>query len=155
MKKIVLLIIFMCLSACATLRPNFQTPEIKVANITPSANSGLEQSFDILLRVTNPNAKALDLVGMTYKIQLDGFNVISGVANDIPSIAGYGEELVKVKASIGLIEGVKFLGSLMSKSNSNLKYKISAKLDTGILLLGNIPVSNSGEINLSDLQSKK
>ena len=78
--------------------------------------------------------------------------MISGAANDIPQIAAYGEQLVTVSASIGLLEGLQFLNKIMAKSEPELGYTISARLDTGLPLIGIIPVADSGQLSLSDFQ---
>lgn len=152
MKNITLLVFVILLSACTTFSPNFQKPQLKVVSITPTGNTGLSQDFDIGLSITNPNAKALNLVGMSYKLELDGFDVLSGVTNQVPSIAAYTEQRVNVKTSINLFQGAKLIKSLIDKAATGLTYKVTAKLDTGMPLIGKVPVVNTGTLDLSDLQ---
>ena len=111
--------------------------------------SGLEQRFAIGLRVGNPNGLALNLVGMSYSVELEGFQVVSGVSNDIPSIPAYGEGMINVEASISLLDGMRLLNTLLSQPQSELNYKIGAKLDTGLPFIGKIPVIDTGVINLT------
>jgi LEA14-like dessication related protein len=153
LKKLVILILVMFMVSCASLNPNFQTPEIKVVSITPASNSdgSLTQNFNLGLQIMNPNSKAIDLVGMSYKVEIDGFSLLSGVAKDIPRIDGYSEERVNVTSSISLLDGLRFINSLLSKSDSKIDYKMTAKLDTGIPLIGKVPVTSYGKIDLSDL----
>ena len=88
------------LTACASLQSGFATPSVKLVSLTALPANGLEQRFAIGLRVANPNGTALNLVGMTYSIELEGFKLISGVSNNIPTIAAYDETLVEVEASV-------------------------------------------------------
>lgn len=137
------------LSACASLQSGFQTPSVKLVSLQALPASGLEQRFAIGLRVANPNGAALNLVGMTYAIELEGFKLISGVSNDIPSIAAYDETLVEIEASVNLLDGVRFLNDLLSNPKNALNYKVGASLDTGIPFIGKIPVSDTGVIDFN------
>lgn len=152
-KGIALLFVFL-LSACASLQPNFETPTVKLINIKPLGGNGFEQRFDIDLRITNPNANDLNLVGMTYAIELDGYKVISGVANDIPSIKAYGDTQVNVQASVGLLEGIGLIASLLNKTTPDVNYKIITKLDTGIPIIGTIAVTDNGTINIDNFKHR-
>lgn len=146
---VVAVMLLAVLSGCQTLRPDFETPTVKLVSIEPLPVTGLEQRFAIGLRVANPNARALNLAGMTYAIELEGFKVVDGVANKLPSIPAYGESLVNIEASVSLLEGMRLLSSFLSKPKADVSYKIIAKLDTGLPFLGRIPVSDSGVINFS------
>ncbi|MGK0440975.1 MAG: LEA14-like dessication related protein [Pseudohongiellaceae bacterium] len=151
MKKIIILFCITLLSACATLHPNFANPTVKLINFKPLKNNGLEQRFDIDLRVTNPNAQTLKLVGMSYAIELDGFKVITGASNDIPDLPAYGDAKVNLKASIGLLQSARLFSSLLNKTRSEINYSITTKLDTGIPIIGILPVTDSGVLNMSEL----
>lgn len=137
------------ISACSSLQTSFQEPSVKLVNITPTASIGLEQRFDIDLRVTNPSAQALKLKGMNYVIQFEGFEVIHGGANHIPEVAAYGDALVTVQASVGLLESARLLARLLNKTTPDISYKIIASLDTGLPIIGMVPVSDSGVIDFS------
>jgi len=139
------------LHACAGLQANFQMPTVKIISLQPLANNGIEQRFKIDLRVENRNAMALSLVGMTYALELEGFKVISGVANNLPRIAAYGSEVVSIEASINLLEGFKFFSSVFSQPKSQLSYRLSTKLDTGLPILGVLTVEDTGVVSLSNL----
>lgn len=146
---VVAIFLLAVLSGCQTLQPNFETPTVKLVSIAPLPVTGLEQRFAIGLRVANPNARALNLAGMTYVIELEGFKVVDGVANKLPSIPAYGESLVDIEASVSLLEGMRLLSSFLSKPKADVSYKIVAKLDTGLPFVGKIPVSDSGVIDFS------
>lgn len=148
--KSVAVILLLLVSGCAVLESSFQRPSVEVVSVVPTASNGLEQQFNIGLKVSNPNSLALNLLSMTYAIEIDGFKVIRGAASDIPSIAANGEEIVTISAAIGFFEGLKFLKSLASKTKPELQYKLSADLDTGLPFIGVLPVTDSGVVNVSD-----
>ena len=139
------------LTGCASLQNAFQTPSVSLVSVTPLQASGFEQQFEVGLRVTNPNPKALKLVGINCALELEGVKVLKGVVSDVPGIAAYSDELVTMTVSIGLLEGLKFLQQFMSNNSNELGYKLMANLDTGLPFIGSLPVVESGVINLSDL----
>jgi LEA14-like dessication related protein len=143
------LIAVVFMQGCANLQSDFETPSVQLVSLQALPANGLEQRFTMGLRVANPNGLALNLVGMSYSIELEGFKLVTGVSNDIPSIAAYGEGLVNVEASVSLIDGVRLINGLLSKPQSELNYKIGAKLDTGLPFIGKIPVTDTGVINLA------
>ena len=148
-RSVFLILLFALLTSCANFPRSIETPSVKLVSLTPLPASGLEQRFAMGLRVSNPNANALNLVGLSYAVELEGFKVISGVANDIPSIAAYGDSVVNLEASVSLLEGMRLLSSLLSKPKGEVNYRINAKLDTGLPIIGKIPVTDSGIVDFS------
>lgn len=124
----------MLVSACATLSPDFEQPSVRVSSFRPLPSEGLSPRFEIGLRVINPNADALKLRGMSYRIFLDEYELVEGAANDLPSVPGYGEADFKVLAVVSLMEGLRFVNSMMQKPATEVRYKVQAKLDIGALL---------------------
>ncbi|NNE36684.1 MAG: hypothetical protein HKN08_00140, partial [Gammaproteobacteria bacterium] len=89
--KLIVFCSFILLSACATNVPSdFQQPAFSIMNIELRNSAGLSPEFEVTLRITNPNRVPIDIVGMSYDISMEGNNVVSGVANDLPSIGPYG-----------------------------------------------------------------
>ena len=137
------------IAGCATMRPNFETPDIQVTSFSMLPSTGLEARFKIGLRVTNPNRQSLNVRGMSYNVSLEGFKFIRGVGNDIPTIPGYSEEEFYVEASTNLIESIKMITSFINNPKDKLKYAFGAKLDIGSSILPALNLTDSGEINLT------
>lgn len=133
------------LSACATLRPDFETPAVQVTSFRPLPGEGLAPRFEIGLRVTNPNADELKLRGLSYKVLLDDYEVVQGVANELPVVPGYGAADIKLLASVSLLDGMRFVNQLLQKPAGQVDYRLQAKLDVGALLPA-IRVEESGKL---------
>lgn len=146
--NLILLVMITTLSGCASLGVNFEDPQVKVVSLKALPSENLEQRFIIGLRILNPNATALNLVGMSYSLRLQGFDLLSGVKNDIPPIPAYSEVPVEVEASINVINGLRFFSSLLSQPEAPLNYELVAKLDVGSKLLPAVRVIESGQIDL-------
>lgn len=132
-KLFILLLLPVWLTACATLKPDFEDPSVEVISIKLKNTNSLSPDFDIALRVTNPNRDDLSIDGMTYSLFLGQKKVVSGVANDLPRIPAYGEAVVNLQASLDLFGSLSLLNDLMNQYQESVDYELVAKLDLGRL----------------------
>ncbi|MCG6889320.1 MAG: hypothetical protein LJE92_07000, partial [Gammaproteobacteria bacterium] len=72
--------VFLLLAACVSLPVDFKDPTVTLVSITPQITNLFAPEFDVVLHVTNPNRKALDIAGLSYTIHLQGNKLIEGVA---------------------------------------------------------------------------
>lgn len=127
MKKLLAVSLLILLGGCATL--NMEPPQIALTSITPASSGGLDTSFNIGLRISNPNGVSLPIKGMSYKIALNGAEVLQGVTNQIPRIPAYGTENVTVTVGANLLSAPKLLSSLMRNPDQRIRYDFSTKID--------------------------
>lgn len=139
------------LTGCALLQPAFETPEVRVTSVRMLPSETMAPRFEIGLHVINPNRTPLKLNGLTYSVNLEGFKVLSGVANDLPVIAGYGEGDVLVEATADLVSSLGLISELMQRPRETVTYDLNAKLDIGALL-PSLRINQSGQIALVPLQ---
>ena len=135
------------LSGCASLLPKLDPPKVNLVSFRSlPAESGAPR-FEIKLRVVNPNKQALDIAGISYSVELLNKELVTGAANDIAPIAGYGEGEVTLQAELQLLELVRLLASFGTTNSEPLKYRFTAKIDFN----GLTPtqrIEDSGEITL-------
>ena len=146
-RNVVLLLCAALLSACATLRPGFEEPTVTLTSFRALPGEGMSPSFEVGLRIINPNPDDLELRGIVYTISLEGREVIKGVGKDFPTIEAYAQEDIVIVASAQLISGLQLLADLMATQRDALDYAFEAKLDLG----GPYPsirVSEGGRLNL-------
>lgn len=136
------------LSGCATLRPDFETPTVTISSFRPVTSAGAVPSFEIGLRVINPNAEPLKLRGVAYTVALAGRQIVTGVGKDLPVIEGYGEGVFTVTAAANLYEGMRLFGDLLGTQQETIDYELTTKLDVGALLPA-IRVKDKGAISLT------
>lgn len=125
------LISLLFLGGCATLSPDFEEPSLQVNSIRLKRSNSLAPEFEISLRVTNPNRDALDIEGMAYTLNLAGNKLLSGVANDLPTVGAYGEADLKISATLSLFGGFKLLNDLMNEYQESIQYELNVRLDVG------------------------
>ncbi len=145
-----LMVLVLCLGACASLYQDMDPPKVSVDSFRSLPSNDGAPRFEIKLRVINPNTEPLDIVGVSYSIELLDRELIAGVTNEVPLIEGYSEEVVTLEAGLQLFELLRFLAALGQTASTSgpLEYKFSAKID----FRGLVPtqrVEDSGEISLN------
>jgi hypothetical protein len=137
------------LPGCAGMGAGYETPTVSVQSFRPipSANGSGLPAFEIRLRVINPNLEPLELAGVSYTISLDGQEIIKGVGNELPVIAGYGEGSFTLTAGVNVMAGINLFRSLMNKDSERFDYAFEAKLDPGAFKR-KIRIRDSGSITL-------
>ena len=145
-----LLLIFAAatLAGCAGMRPGYETPTVTVSSFRTLPSESMVPSFEIGLRVINPNREALELKGVSYTVRLEGHELIKGVGNELPVIDGYGEGDLTLTATANLFAGIRLISDLMRKQRDTFTYEFEAKLDIGTFRPA-IRVTDTGEISLS------
>jgi LEA14-like dessication related protein len=145
--RISIVLAALLLGACATLRQDFKEPGVALVSITPQIRNLFAPEFDIVLHVTNPNRDALEIVGLSYTIHLQGNKVIDGVASELPIIPAYGEADVRLRAVVDLMSGLNLLGDLLGQPDGQVAFELNADIDLGTFY-PMVKVNRSGVIAL-------
>lgn len=127
----VMILILVLLCGCAGIRPGYETPSVSLRSFRFLPQEGISPRFEIGLHVVNPNKTALPLHGIFYTVKIEGHKVLTGVANDLPTVEPYGEADVILEASVDLLQGVGLFQTLVTQPQTSLKYVFDAKLDVG------------------------
>lgn len=139
------LVTIIFLTACVTTPSDFEDPSVSVSSFKPKNSNSISPEFEIVLHITNPNREPLELEGLSYSIHLDGNKVMSGVANDLPTIAAYDEADVTLHATASLFGGFKLITELMNDPKEHIEFEFNAKLDVGSFR-PRIEVSQKGQL---------
>lgn len=118
----------MTLVGCSTLT-SFKDPEVTLESIEPVSSKGMNPRFKVILRVTNPNDQDFEMDGVSFNLDVAGKDLLSGVANDIPTLKAYSETLVDVEASISLFELLKLVRYLGKNLDEELSYNLQTTID--------------------------
>lgn len=148
MRVSLLLLGLALLAGCASLTPDLDPPKVDLVSIQSLPVQGEAPTFEIKLRVMNPNTQTLDIAGISYSVALLGKELVTGITNDIAPIEGYGEGIVTLKASLQLMELLRLMASLGTSGSGPLEYRFTAKIDFN----GFMPtqrIEETGEITLN------
>lgn len=147
LRAILLNMAFLLLAGCAGLPTDFERPSLTVSSIAFRNSGSMTPQFDIKLHITNPNRTALNLVGMSYDVLVEGNKVVSGVSNDMPTVEAYGEADVMISAAVNLFGSMRLLNELMNQNPDQIDYEFDAKLDIGGRF-SRININEFGKISL-------
>lgn len=136
------------LNACATIDRSHEKPKVDVVGITKSETDTAALQFTVQLRIVNPNAETLNLKGLYYELSLDGIEVVTGTANNIPPIEGYSDTVVSVSSAASLVSSVRLATRLMENTGGDLPYELRAKLGTSSKWTPATTVKETGMIPL-------
>lgn len=139
------------LSGCAGMQSQYDPPSVSLTSFRFIPGDSIVPKFEVGLRIINPNRDALELEGLFYNITIENNKIISGVANDLPIIEGYGDEDVLLEAMVDVVGGAKLLQSLVNSQKSSIDYGFNAKLDLGSFQPP-LRISEKGEFSMRDLQ---
>jgi LEA14-like dessication related protein len=133
---------------CAGLRPGFETPTVGVSSfrLVPTEERLLPQ-FEIGLHIVNPNNIPLPLQGIAYSVNLNGYKILTGATNKLPTIAAYSEGDITLRATPDLLSGASLLKALMNQLDDTFTYELNANLDIGDLR-PRIRVQEKGKVSL-------
>ena len=143
-----ILLIAMIVCGCATLNPTFEKPAVNVTSIKPIETEGLSPKFEIGLHIVNPNRTELKLHGVACTLAIEGYDLLTGVSKDLPTIDGYGEGDVKLTATASLMKSIQLFADIVNRQRETIAYTLEAKLDLGGLY-PNVHVKEKGEFSLS------
>jgi LEA14-like dessication related protein len=139
------------LSGCAGMQSGYDPPSVSLTSFRFIPGDSIVPRFEVGLRILNPNRDALELEGLFYNITIENNKIISGVANDLPTIEGYGAEDILLEAVVDVLGGAKLLQSLLHSQTGSIDYGFNAKLDLGSLQPP-LRISENGEFSMTDLQ---
>ncbi len=117
------------LVGCASPTPDIDPPKVTLESLTPLPSEGGAPRFEIKLRIANPNKQSFDIAGISYGVEIQGKELMSGVTNDVPKLAPYSEEIVTLEAGLQLFQIVRLLAGLGKDTGDSLDYRFSAKID--------------------------
>lgn len=142
---------------CATMGSGFEPPDVHLAGMRVVAVKGFETTFQVDLRVLNPNDLALPIEGLACDLALNGRHLAKGVANPHTEIPAYGSTIIPVTVYASVIDMVGVAHRLIQGAQDNAppekwSYALKGHLDMGdAAWSGKLPFDAQGEIDLKEL----
>lgn len=94
--------------AGATVEP----PQVTLADIRPIGAGLLEQRYEAVLRLRNPNAFDVPLSGLRYTLDLNGQPFGGGSTNDRVTLPRLGETTIAVESATNIVQLLAQLNAL-------------------------------------------
>lgn len=154
-RKIIMpLVACFLLAACASLNPDYEKPTVLMSSFRTIPAEGALPTFEIGLRIINPNPEPLNLQGVVYSISLQGHELVKGVGKDYAPIEGYSEGGITLVGAANLLKGIQFITSMMQNKSDALEYEFEARLDVGGFY-PSLRISENGTFNLDSSHLKQ
>jgi LEA14-like dessication related protein len=146
--RVLLPLIILFVTACATVPPDIEPLKIGIANIAPKDFAVFEQRFDVQLRIQNPNDKDLVINGMRFDIELNGKEFGNGMSGKKVTVPRFGSEVVNVEVITGLSSFLRQFQEFNKSGVGKLQYRL--KGTTFIESPGSfkLPFDEKGEVDL-------
>lgn len=148
-RTLVFIALLLTFSACSTMNPDYEKPTVVMTSFHAVPTEGAMPSFEVGLRVINPNPEPLNLQGVVYSISLQGHELVKGVGKGYPQIEGYSEGDIILNASANLLKGFQFIANMTQSPDKQLEYEFEAKLDVGGFF-PSLKVAETGIFNLDN-----
>lgn len=144
-------LLLIALTGCSGLRSGFEQPSVNVTSFRMIPSGTAVPRFEIGLQISNPNRTELRLQGISYQIDLEGYRVLSGVSNQMPTIAAYGTGDVLLQASPDLLSSVALFSDLLSQRRDSVRFNLEATIDVDSRWR-RIRIERTGDVSLSGLR---
>ena len=143
------LLYVMLITGCASLAPKIETPKLSLVGANMMSADLFNQQFRVRLHVDNPNARALPIKKIDYKLFLEGDSFAEGATDApfvVPALDSTEFDLI-VRTNF-----VSSLGRLMSRiggeNHGKIRYDFVGKLDVDIPLVPTLAFKESGVVDL-------
>jgi len=125
--KVSLVIIVFLLSGCSNLQ-DLHNIEVELVNIQPIKSVGSSPRFNLQLLIANPNPQNIGIESVSFKLEIAGQNILSGMSDNIPTLMAYSQTNIQVQAKLNLFSLYALLTHLSQLPNEKPKYKLHAEL---------------------------
>lgn len=136
---------------CATLQQAIQTPELSLAGVRLLEASLTRQRYELVLNVHNPNAIALPIGGLSYRVRLAGEDFAAGETQQAFSVPANGETSFSLSVTTDLVSSLTGLRRILEQREETLAYELGGELKVDLPLVRPLPFSKSGEVDLTRL----
>lgn len=137
------------LTGCSALKyQTAEAPRVSLASLALKDLGFTEQSFDVGLRLRNPNDFALPISGVEYEVFLEGESFASGITNNPIKLPAMGEEVVSVGVTTNLLSNMQQFRRWQQGPPNALPYTVKGKVKVeGVPI--RLPFDYSGEVPLT------
>jgi len=147
--RVLLPLIVLFVTACATVPPDIEPPKIGIANIAPKDFAVFEQRFDVQLRIQNPNDKDLVINGMRFDIELNNKEFGNGMSGQKVTVPRFGSEVVNVEVITGLSSFLRQFQELNKSGVGKLRYRLKGTAFVESPGSFKLPFDEKGEVDLA------
>jgi len=118
------LLMVVLLAACAGTRLRPEPPEVNIADLRLENLTLFEQTFEVRLRLRNPNSFEIPIAGLEYTVYLNGDRLASGASARSVTLPAYGSEIMVTELTSSTMAFVRQFGNLSNIIGKPLNYTV-------------------------------
>jgi len=134
--------------ACAGLNKRLASPTVHIADVKVKEIKALEASFNVQLRVLNPNDISIIAKGVNFDLEINNNHLATGVSNTVTEIPAFGTAVISIDVFSSALDVVRNIIALHDQKT--LKYKIKGRLRLGGVPYY-IPFESEGDFDMKGL----
>ncbi len=144
MKLGIIAVLVLALAGCAVGRKEpVPHVDVSISELSLGPSSFLEQTWNLTLRVQNPNNHDIPADGLRYQVDVNGKRFARGVNNQTVIVPRLGEAMIQVQAVSDLPSVIEQIGEMRRLDRAGIDYRLTGTLFSGE---GRYPFEYSGEI---------
>lgn len=143
------------IAGCAGWGKPLETPRVSLSNIQVQESKGLETTFLVHLRVTNPNDVDLDVKGVDFDLEINGKHFAYGISNTQVKVPAFGSEIIPITVHSSVLDIVRGLFGLQQREDLSYQLKGKVRMAGGMLMPSTLPFDSQGTVSIKDLTSGK
>jgi len=149
-----LLVVALSAAACASLGglANMVQPEVDVTDVKLLGTNLTGADLMFQFRVDNPNAVALVLDDIGYRLRLNGEPLLDGRRNQQTRIEASGRSIVELPVTIKFADVYRVIRSFEGRNKPDYALDADFRFDVPVLGAVTVPVTKRGEIPLDRLR---
>lgn len=136
------------LSACSTLRPVLEEPEVRLERVRLLELGVSEQRFGVTLAVTNPNGQGLRIRSLRYALTLADLDLVEGASMEAFDLAANATTEVELEARTQLLGSLPALSRMALGGRRSFDYALRGDVEYGRFLRGRHDFERDGTVTL-------
>jgi LEA14-like dessication related protein len=139
------LVVALMFGGCATMQAPLEPPHVGLTDMRIVDATLFEQRYALKVRVQNPNAVALPIKGMDYRLDINDVELGRGVSDNTVTVPAYGEAVLEITLVSSLGRILDQVRALKSGKGQSLRYRLVGGISIANRI-GKLPFDYHGEI---------
>jgi LEA14-like dessication related protein len=140
------------LSGCAGMTSDLQAPRLSLVSANMTSADVFSQQFRVRVKAENPNARALPVKSIDYKLFLEGDAFAEGVSAAPFSVPAYGEREFDLTIRTNFVSSVgRLLSRLTGSGNRIVQYTFTGSVTVDMPFSPKLKFAESGMVDLGRL----
>ena len=136
------------LAGCSLFTPQMQPPQVQLQGVVPDAIGLTEQTFRVVLNLSNPNDRELRVSEARVQLELEGMEMGEGTLVEPVRLPAMGDARVEALVTTDLVSRLPGILGWIASGDTALDYRVTGFVDVGMAGMLRINIDESGRLAL-------